>query len=66
MTMCATVLAVQDGTLLVRNCRTRQPVLVRTRGTSCFRPGDRARITFDCASPAGFQVTARHVCRLCR
>ena len=68
MTICATVLAVLDGALLVRDCCTCQQVLVHTQGTRCFRPGDRARIRYSGASTRSLppQVTATEICRICR
>ena len=68
MTICATVLAVLDGALLVRDCCTCQQVLVHTQGTSCFRPGDRARIRYSGASTRTRppQITATEICRICR
>ena len=68
MTICATVLAVLDGALLVRYCCTCQQVLVHTQGTRCFRPGDRARIRYSGASTRSLppQVTATEICRICR
>ncbi len=68
MTMCATVLAVLDGAMLVCDCCTGRQVLVHTQGTRCFRPGDRARIRYrGCAAgnPPP-QVSAIEVCRICR
>ena len=68
MTICATVLAVLDGALLVRDCCTCQQVLVHTQWTRCFRPGDRARIRYSGASTRSLppQVTATEICRICR
>ena len=68
MTICATVLAVLDGALLVRDCCTCQQVLVHTQGTRCFRPGDRARIRYSGASTRSLppQVTATEISRICR
>ena len=68
MTICATVLAVLDGALLVRDCCTCQQVLVHTQGPSCFRPGDRARIRYSGASTRSLppQITATEICRICR
>ncbi len=68
MTICATVLAVLDGALLVRDCCTCQQVLVHTQGTRCFRPGARARIRYSGASTRSLppQVTATEICRICR
>lgn len=45
--MKARVLAVQDGGLLVRDCRTDQEVDVRTPHTFRFRPEDLVCITYD-------------------
>ena len=68
MTICATVLAVLDGALLMRDCCTCQHVLVHTHWTRCFRPGDRARIRYSGASTRSLppQVTATEICRICR
>ncbi len=68
MTICATVLAVLDGALLVSDCCTCRQVLVHTQGTSCFRPGDRARIRYSGASTRSLppQITATEICRISR
>lgn len=45
MTMTATVLRVNPGSLLVRNEANGEEVLVNTRSANRFSPGDRVRIT---------------------
>ena len=67
MTMCATVLCVQNGSLLVCVHCTRQQVLVHTAGTSCFRAGDRACIRYNGTMTNSIppQISAQHICRIC-
>ena len=68
MTICATVLAVLDGALLVCDSCTCRQILVHTQGTRCFRPGDCARIRYSGASTRSLppQITATEICRICR
>lgn len=67
MTMCATVLRVQNGELLVCDHCTHQRIVVHSLATSCFQPGDRVRIEYDGAMTRSIppQLTAQHVCRIC-
>lgn len=46
MTMCAAVLEISDNSLLVRESRTRQEIVVNTRCNCNFRVGDRVRILY--------------------
>lgn len=46
MTMCAAVLEISDNSLLVRDSRTRQEIVVNTRCNCNFHVGDRVRILY--------------------
>ena len=66
-TMCATVLCVQDRSLLVCDCCTRQRVVVHTDQACCFASGEHIRIEYSGAmtmsDPA--QISATCISRMC-
>ena len=65
--MCATVLCVQDGCLLVCDSCTRQEVLVHTDQARCFSCGDYVKIEYSGMMSMSLppQITALCISRVC-
>ena len=66
VTMCARVIGLQDGYLLVCDCSTRQEVLVRTSQACCFSCGDFVRIEYSGAMTMRLppQISASSISRV--
>lgn len=66
-TLCATVLCVQDGCLLVCDSCTRQEVLVHTDQACCFSCGDSVKIEYSGMMSMSLppQITALCISRVC-
>lgn len=66
MVMCATVLEVNNGSLLVRDSRTEQEVVVNTPCTCRIRVNDRVRIVYNGAMTNSLppQISSRRIFRI--
>lgn len=66
MTMHATVLRVEESSLLVRDHNTSQEVVVHTQRARCFRTGDRVRIWYSGAMTMSIppQITAIKIMKI--